>query len=289
MSVVIVKDIEEKDISYIKQLLKEAVGFDEYVDLERLGGLTNHSYRVATQDGREYVVRIPGEGTEEVINRKDEKKSTELACALGIDAPLLLFDENGAKVSEYIKDAFTLNEDAMQEESRIKKCATIFRTLHNSNKDTHIEFDVFTMARTYEDFIFANNVELFDDYQSIKEEVQTIKNEVDYLGIANRAPCHNDPLCANWVESGDRLYLIDWEYAGMNDGMWDIAATSIEACFNHNHDMLFLEKYLMHEPDKQEVKHLMASKIFVDYLWTLWAKMRVPFDGQAMEDWASER
>ena len=289
MSVVIVKDIEKNDIAYIKQLLKEAVGSDEYTNLERLGGLTNHTYRAVTSDGKEYAIRIPGEGTEEVINRADEKVSTELACELGIDAELLLFDDKGAKVSKYIKDALTLDEKAMQENARIEKCANIFRKLHNCGKDTKVDFEVFTMAHTYEDFIYSNNVSLFNDYQYRKKQVQDIKKEVEATGSMNRVPCHNDPLCANWVESGDRIYLIDWEYAGMNDGMWDIAATSIEACFKQKQDLLFLEKYLQHEPNNDEIKHLLASKIFVDYLWTLWAKMRVPFDGQPMEDWATER
>ena len=91
------------------------------------------------------------------------------------------------------------------------------------------------------------------------------------------------------MKGGDRLYLIDWEYAGMNDGMWDLAALSIEAQFSEEHDEYILRRYLGKEADNSDMKHLIASKVFVDYLWTLWAKMRVPFDGQPMDDWACER
>ena len=85
------------------------------------------------------------------------------------------------------------------------------------------------------------------------------------------------------------MYLIDWEYAGMNDGMWDVADVSIEASFNDAQDLLLLTRYLDRVPEKQDLKHFLASKIYVDYLWTLWAKARVPYDGQPMEDWAQER
>ena len=85
------------------------------------------------------------------------------------------------------------------------------------------------------------------------------------------------------------MYLIDWEYAGMNDGMWDIADVSIEAGFEVEQDMMLLREYLGKQPTTLNIMHLIASKVYVDYLWTLWAKARVPYDGQPMEDWAVER
>ncbi len=72
------------------------------MQIERLGGLTNHTYKTTLPGGKEVVVRIPGEGTEEMIVRGDEKVSTQLANDLGIDAALLYFGADGAKVSEYI-------------------------------------------------------------------------------------------------------------------------------------------------------------------------------------------
>jgi len=75
----------------------------------------------------------------------------------------------------------------------------------------------------------------------------------------------------------------------MNDGMWDLADVSIEAGFSEELDELLLSEYLGRLPETQDRKHFLASKIYVDYLWTLWAKARVPYDGQPMEDWAQER
>lgn len=283
------KEIEKNDVPKIKALTKEVLGTDSFKDLSRMGGLTNHTYKVTTEDGSEYVVRIPGEGTEELIVRSDEEKSTRLACRLGVDAELLHFGSDGSKVTRYIKNAVTMSADTLKSADRIKKVADIFKTIHSCGEDTGVPFEVFEMAAGYEKIIADKKVSMFADYDAIKRAVMAVKAETDISVNALKVPCHNDPLCENWVEGDGRMYLIDWEYAGMNDGMWDLGDVSIEAGFGKEEDALLLRCYLGREPDVTEEKHLLASKIYVDYLWTLWAKARVPYDGQPMEDWAVER
>lgn len=283
------KEISEKDLLPIKKLLADVLGVDGYEKIERMGGLTNHTYHVTLADGRDYVVRIPGEGTEQLIVRSDEKVSTELACGLGIDAKLLYFGDDGSKVTEFIPNAITMSAEALGNECRIRKIAEIYKKIHRCGADTGVPFEVFDMASGYEKIISDMNVPMFDDYSESKAKVMAIKSEVDKLVNAPKVPCHNDPLCENWVEGDGRMYLIDWEYAGMNDGMWDVADVSIEACFDEKLDKVLLTEYIGKEPGVTEMKHFLASKIYVDYLWTLWAKARVPYDGQPMEDWAVER
>ena len=282
------KEIVVQDIDQIRDLLKKVTGSGEYTKISRLGGLTNHTYMVETED-MEYVVRIPGEGTESIINRKNEKISTKLACGVGIDADLLYFDEYGAKVTRYIPNAVTMNKDSLKETENIKLVAEVLRKLHSCGKDSKVPFEVFESAGEYEGVIFDKNVPMFEDYSDVKAEVMRIKSETDKTIGIKKVPCHNDPLCENWVKSDDKMYLIDWEYAGMNDGMWDLADVSIEAEFEDCHDDILLKEYLGREPELFNRKHLLVNKIYVDYLWTLWAKARVPYDGQPMEDWAVER
>ena len=130
---------------------------------------------------------------------------------------------------------------------------------------------------------------MYEDYTEIKEKVINIKNEIDSTYEIKKVPCHNDPLCENWILGDGKMFLIDWEYAGMNDGMWDIADVSIEANFSKKEDIELLTHYLGFHPTTKEIKHFIANKIYVDYLWTLWAKTRVPYDGESMEIWATER
>lgn len=283
------REIVQKDLPIVKELCKRVLG-SNYIQIERMGGLTNHTYHVTLNGGKEYVVRILGDGTEELIIRENEKISTELACKLGIDAQMLYFGKDGSKVTEYIPLAVTMTADLLKEDMHIYQIANIFRKLHTCGNDTGVPFEVFDMAAGYEKIIGDNNVTMYDDYKNIKAIVMRIKKEIDSTCKFSIVPCHNDALCANWVTDGEgKMYLIDWEYAGMNDGMWDLADVSIEANYDINTDKKLLEAYLGKEPHDIDWKHFWANKIYVDYLWTLWAKTRVPYDGQSMEDWALER
>ena len=283
------REILEQDLSKISALLGKVLGTGAYATLERMGGLTNHTYHVVMEDGEHYVVRIPGDGTEEMIVRSDEQRSTELACRLGIDAEMLYFGADGSKVTRYIPNAITMSSATLHEKEHIDQMAEIFKKLHTCGEDTGVPFEVFDMAAGYEKIIADKNVPMYDDYTAVKATVMQIKAQVDAATQIPKVPCHNDALCENWVIGDGRMYLIDWEYAGMNDGMWDLADVSIEAGFDAEHDRMFLASYLGKEPDTAAMRHFLASKIYVDYLWTLWAKARVPYDGQPMEDWATER
>ena len=283
------KDIIQVDIPRVKELMLKVLYTDQYKEIVRMGGLTNHTYKVTLENDKEYVVRIPGEGTEEMIVRSDEMVSTKLACDLGVDAELLYFGNDGSKITRYIANAITMSAEQLHKPEHIEQVAKIFRTMHTCGVDTKVPFEVFDMAEGYEKIIFNKQVPMFEDYNEIKEQVMHIKEEIDNALEIQKVPCHNDPLCENWVEGDGRMYLIDWEYAGMNDGMWDLADVSIEAGYDDVCDKLLLQAYMGKEPDIMDEKHFLANKIYVDYLWTLWAKARVPYDGQPMEDWAVER
>lgn len=284
------KAIVKEDIKKIEKLIADVTGYTGEIAIERMGGLTNHSYKATLSNGESYAVRIPGDGTEDMIDRSNEEISTRLACRLEIDADLMHFGKDGSKVTEYIKNAETLTGLSMQKEENILSAAKILHTLHTCGTDTGVPFEVFDMAADYERIINKNHVAQFEDYDQIRNEVMAVKKEIDEICHPVKVPCHNDPLCANWVRSGDKLYLIDWEYAGMNDGLWDLADVSIEAEFNREQDEQFLKAYYHTDNlDNQLWKHFTANKIYVDFLWTLWAETRVPFDGKEMEDWAAER
>ena len=254
----------------------------------RLGGLTNRSYQVETSQGH-YVIRLPGDGTETMINRHDEYKSNLLACELGIDSHLYYFNgDNCVKVMDFIEDSITLNAEMMHHTNIIALVAKVFQKLHHSDVDTGVEFEVMKMAKQYENIIQDNDVSLYSDYASVRNTIMQLSQ--NFLENINKVPCHNDPLCENWVlQETDKLYLIDWEYAGMNDPMWDLADVSIEADYSTDEDQLLLQSYFGRNVTDKEMKAFNINKLLIDFLWTLWGKTRVPFEGQEMEDYASAR
>lgn len=277
------------DVEQINKLTNDLLEGNTISNISRLGGLTNHSYKVELENGSKYVFRLPGEGTSELINRSDEKVSTELAFNLGIDANLIFFDDEGVKICEYIENAVTLDAQSLRKNKTIRDVAKIFSTLHNCGIDTKVPFEVFEMAENYETIIKNYNVDMYDDYDDIKMKVMNIKKYIEKDTEIVKVPCHNDSLCENWIYGNDRLYLIDWEYAGMNDPMWDLADISIEANYNEEHDDLLLYEYFKKEPTLQQKQRFIANKLYLDYLWTLWGKTRVPFDGDSMEQYALNR
>ncbi|WP_029201396.1 choline kinase family protein [Oribacterium sp. NK2B42] len=286
----LIRKIEKDDIPKLKELLFTALGDSTYADIERLGGMTNHSYKITKNDGQEYLVRLPGEGTEEMINRLDERKSTELACKLDIDSPLLFFDDNGRKVMRFIHNPQPMNEEVMRREENLLQAADIFRRLHTCGEDTGVRFEVFEMADLYERIIQKAGTAFYQDYADVRQTVMNIKAEVDAENDIRKVPCHNDSLMGNWVLDGDgRLYLIDWEYSGMNEYMWDLSCLSIEADYAAEDDERLLCAYYGRPSTVKEKKYLIAAKLYVDYLWTLWGLTRVPFDGQYMQEYADMR
>ena len=119
--------IEPRDIPKIKEVLQIVFFDSEYQAIRRLGGLTNRSYKIIRKNGMEYVVRIPGEGTENLINRRDERTSTKLGCKLNIDSELLYFGDDGTKVMKFISNSQPMSAQVLQKQEIIKQAAGIFK------------------------------------------------------------------------------------------------------------------------------------------------------------------
>lgn len=138
------REVLKEDIEKVKRLCSEILG-NEFTEIRRLGGNTNHTYHVSLGNGNEYVVRIPGEGTEELIVRKNERVSTELANKLNIDARLLYFGGDGSKITEYIPGAITMEADGLRKETHMIQMTEILRKLHTCGEDTGVPFEVFSV------------------------------------------------------------------------------------------------------------------------------------------------
>ena len=127
----------------------------------------------------------------------------------------------------------------------------------------------------------------FEDYEEKKKEILGMKEELEREKIP-KVPCHNDPLCENWIRGEKRMYLIDWEYAGMNDALWDVADVAIEAGLNKKEEELLLNTYFNGQVSCEDRKRYHVEKVFIDFLWSLWGLTRVPFEKE-MKEYAIQR
>ena len=101
-----------------------------------------------------------------------------------------------------------------------------------------------------------------------------IYKSLEYMNLEDR-PCHNDTVPENFIkDSNDKMHLIDWEYSGMNDPMWDLSAYSIECRFTDDEEELLLKLYLGNDPDGDTKKRILIHKIMQDFLWAIWTVVK---------------
>jgi len=251
------------------------ISSEEITDISFVGGMTNNSYKV-TISGKNYIARIPGSRTEEMINREYEKINCVIANELELDAKIIYINaDNGIKIAEFIEGVETLTIAMTKHENVMESVTKLLKTLHHSRILFQNDFDAFEEFEKYEQLIKESNGFLFEDYPQIKQRVMRLEKILDELGC-DYVACHNDPASVNILKDpSDRFYLIDWEYAGNYDPMWDLATHALESEFNNEEELLFLQKYYETKDikEKDKIKFLLFQVL--RQLWCgLWACVR---------------
>ena len=274
--------IRRRELSYeinnIKAIVREAlkVKDEDITEVTPAGGMTNKNYRICVKDSR-YILRVAGTGTEQMINRSTEMFNSAIASEKGYNVEVPYFNlETGVKISRFIENAETLTHRSVKKEENLKQVTRILRSLHES-KDFHMdnEFNVFRELEKYEEILRGDRGEFFDDYDEVREKVMALEEE---LKVCNRVfvPSHNDLVSENLVKDTEgRIYLIDWEYSGINDDMWDLAALSLENEFSEDDIELMFRLYFNgKEADDNSRRRLLIHQICQDILWAVWTVIK---------------
>lgn len=272
----IVKKEEMLHLESLKELVSKCLEIEptEIREISAIGGMTNKNYKVVMSD-ESYVLRVPGNGTEKMISRQQEIKNAAFAHEIGVDADLIYFNEiTGVKISKFIENAQTLSAEGAKQPYTMKKVCEILNRVHNCGRQMENEFNVYEKIEEYEHLLNDLKGEYFEDYSQIKQKVVGLKQLMNELEV-QLVPCHNDTLAENFIKDEDDLYyLIDWEYAGMNDPMWDVAAHCLENGFNEDEEELFLKTYFNGNPKEVYKTRVLVNKIYQDFLWSLWTKVK---------------
>lgn len=267
-------DLEERDRQIRARDLASRHIFETHVDtstieIEPLAGMTNRNYLV-TANGQRFVVRIPGAGTEDYIDRKADEEAGRLTSSLGVNAPLVWYDPaTGAQITRFVEGAVPMSPEILRDPRAVAEAALAFRTLHTCGKKLRNDFNEKTVAQEYLDLLSARDARMPEGYAKVQEEAEVIRSAVRASAL-ELVPCHNDPAPENLVYTGSRAYILDWEFAGNNDPFWDIADLSVEAGFTEAQDRQFLEAYLGRLPTDGEYGRVMCYKALAFLLWTLW-------------------
>ncbi len=248
------------------------------------GGLTNSNYKV-TIDDVTYAVRLAGAGTMEYLNRPAEKHNAQVMADIGISALIIYYDETtGNQVCKYIDDCKTLHIEDFKEENYLSMAARVFRNYHECKKEFISDFNPLKEIETYIQLLANKNFAFYEGSEIMLEKILEIR-EVFKNNPPPTAPCHNDPLCENWLDDKKNFYLIDWEYGGMNDPLFDLGALAIEAELTDEQERFFLQQYFGGELTEKQLGSLIINKFLCDALWAYWAVLQIAMGKSREEYW----
>ena len=251
----------------------------------RLAGLTNVNHLVAVGDDR-YVLRLPGEGTGEYINRADEEVAARSAAAAGVNADVIFFDpSDGLMVTRFIDGAATMDAELFKDLGAVARAGHAFRQLHTTATPFASDFTLFSMIDEYKSLLASKGAALPAGYDEVQRQAEAARTALEAAPV-RLAPCHCDPLCENFLDTGERMFIIDYEYAGNNDPMWDLGDLSVEGGFGPEQDDALLRAYFGGDPPASERGRMVAYKALCDLLWTLWGVIQHVNNNPAEDFWA---
>ncbi|MES0154076.1 phosphotransferase family protein [Mesorhizobium sp. M0018] len=239
--------------------------------LERLGGLTNLVF-----SGKDFCLRIPGKGTEEYINRANEAVAAWEAAKAGVSPDVLHVDaETGVLVTRFIAGAETMSPEKFKTRpGSPARAGKAFRKLHTSGAVFPFRFELFAMIDDYLKVLSTKDVALPAGYHDVVREAEEVRSALAAQPLTIVA-CHCDPLCENFLDTGDRMWIVDWEYSGMNDPLWDLGDLSVEGQFDEAQDEEMMRAYFGGEPRPAERGRIVIYKAMCDLLWTLWGLIQL--------------
>src|SRR5688572_24873057 len=253
------------------------------------GGITNHNLKVDV-DGERFVLRVAGKGTNLLgIDRVVEVAATEAAAALGIGPEVVQFVEpEGWLVTRFIEGEIP-SPERMREPETLHRVAAALRAFHDG-PEIPGTFDSFRVVEIYRRTALDRGGSVPETYEWAHEIAGRIETK---RAAAAPAPCHNDLLNANFLDDGERLRIVDWEYAGMGDRFFDLANFSINHEFgDHENDALLAAYFGETEPS--HLASLTLMRFMSDFREAMWGVVQqgiseLAFDFAAYADEHFER
>ena len=234
-------------------------------------GLTNKSF-VFEINGIEYIYRHPGDGTESIVNRKNEKKSLVLAKQFGIDPTYIYLDVNeGWKISQFIADFREPDYNSFNDSKLIIKT---LRKLHNLPITVDYGLDPIKDSIEIEKLLKQKDPNCFKPYQQLKENILKLYSLTENDGI-EKCFCHGDTYQPNWMILPDNsVILIDWEYSGVSDPGIDIGYYIVDGQYDFQQAEQFIKEYLQQDYNPTTRLHYLCYISIIAYYWFVWALYR---------------
>ena len=258
------------------QVICEALGAqqDEVTNITVLKkGMTNRSFLFSCKD-KKYIMRIPGEGTDQLINRRQEAAVYQTIAGRRIcDEIAYINPENGYKITEYLEGARVC--DAEKEED-LQKCMKKLREFHGQKLRVDHSFDLFGQMEYYES-LWEGTPSAYKDYEKTKAHVLQLKDYIE-ANAGERVLTHIDAVPDNFLfveENGkEEIRLIDWEYAGMQDPHVDIAMFCIYSLYKKEQVDHLIDLYFEGNCDDRTRIKIYCYIAVCGLLWSNWCEYK---------------
>lgn len=259
---------------------------EDIVDFRNVSeGLTNTSF-IFKINGVDYIYRHPGDGTEKIINRRNEKSSLIKAKEIGVDPTYIYADINeGWKISLYIPE-FREPDYGSFEDS--KKILAVLRKLHASDVKVEYGMKPWEDALDMEHLLVKKDPTCFKEYEGLRNKIGALYQKTLGDGV-EKCFCHGDTYKPNWmILPNDDVILIDWEYSGFSDPGIDVGYYIVDAMYDFDEAERFIKEYLQDGYSETKRFHFMAYVAIIAYYWFVWAMYRESCGadmGDALPNW----
>jgi thiamine kinase-like enzyme len=252
------------------------------------GGLTNRNFKISTINGT-FVARVASGGSELLaIDRQNEYRNSMRAAAAGVGAPVIDYQPSVSVLVLRFLEGRTLANADVADPDRLRRIARACRQLHGAERFDG-DFDMFEIQRRYRSVVAERGIAIPAGYDDLmgKFDAAARALAVRYEGTV---PCNNDLLAANFIEDGEKVWLIDYEYSGNNDACFELGNIWGECQLPDEALATMIAEYYGH-PLRNKIARAMLLGLAGKYGWTLWGAIQAavsPIDFDFWS-WAMER
>ena len=237
-------------------------------------GMTNRSFLFTAADAK-YIMRVPGEGTDQLINRKQEAEVFRVISGLGLcDDPVYINPENGYKITKFLDGVRVCDSENVKD---LKRCMAKLREFHQMKLTVPHTFDIFGQIEFYES-LWEGESSIYRDYARTKENVLSLRQFIDGLE-KDWCLTHIDAVPDNFLfytseGEEEKLQLTDWEYSGMQDPHVDIAMFCIYSLYNKRQCDRLIDIYFEGKCDQITRAKIYCYIASCGLLWSNWCEFK---------------
>ena len=252
------------------------------------GGLTNRNFKISTINGT-FVARVASGGSELLaIDRQNEYRNSMRAAAAGVGAPVIDYQPSVSVLVLKFLEGRTLANADVADPDRLRRIARACRQLHGADRFDG-DFDMFEIQRRYRSVVAERGISIPAGYDDLMDKFDAAARALA-VRDEGTVPCNNDLLAANFIDDGEKIWLIDYEYSGNNDACFELGNIWGE-CHLSDEALATLIAEYYGRPLRNKIARAMLLGLAGKYGWTLWGAIQAAGSPIAFDfwSWAMER